>query len=151
MKPKIIYIVLALCAIFPLTIEAQSINTIQRGQRGYTPPPLEQEAKGRSVENTLEDIDEKMNMYEAEFSLDAFEKEVMKNFIIEFEEGKMETLRAENMEYEVRLQTIQKLEEKLSSDLTIFLTEEEIGRFGELHFTEKSKKKKKKKKKDKKG
>ena len=151
MKPRLIYIVLALCALLPISMEAQSLNTIQRGQRGYTPPPLEQGTKARSVENTLEDIEEKMDMYEAEFSLDAFEKEVMKNFIVEFEENKMATLRAENMEYEVRLQTIQKLEEKLSNDLKIFLTEEEIGRFGELHFTEKGNKKKKKRKKDKKG
>ena len=129
---------------------AQNLNGVQRGQRGYTPPPLEQEKKARAVENTLANINEKMDMYEAEFSLDAFEKAVMRNMIVEFEEGRMATMGAENMEYEVRIQTIQKLQEKLSTDLEVFLTEEEIGRFGELHFLENKGKKKKKKKKDRK-
>ena len=59
-------------------------------------------------------------------------------------------MRVENMEYEVRLQTIKKLEEKLSTDLKVFLTEEEIGRFGELHFVDSNKRKKRKERKKKK-
>jgi len=154
MKSKFVVVLLCvgLFAIQPLC--SQNVDRIQRGQRGYTPPPLPQGEKAISIDNTLEDIDQRMDVYEAEFSLDAFEKAVMKNFIVEFEEGKMNTLRNENMEYGVKLKTIKSYEEKLATELEIFLTQDEIGRFGELHFVKenrKLKKKKKDKKEDKKG
>ena len=54
----------------------QNLNNIQRGQRGYIPPPLPREQGAIAIDNTLEDIDEKMDLYAAEFELDAFEKAV---------------------------------------------------------------------------
>ena len=141
--------------LLPMTTQAQ-LSQIQRGQRGYTPPPLEPRETTMSVENTLENIDAKMEIYEAEFSLDAFEKEVMKNTLVDFEERRMATMANENMEYKAKLETVQKSQEQLATDLQVFLTQEEVARFGELHFgaelvdKEIRKKKKERKKKRKK-
>lgn len=120
-------------AFMPITAQAQ-LSQIQRGQRGYIPPPLPARETTMSVENTLENIDAKMEIYEAEFSLDAFEKEVMKNTLVDFEERRMATMGDESIEYKTKVETVQKSQEQLAKDLQVFLTEEEVARFGELHF-----------------
>ena len=141
--------------LLPMTTQAQ-LSQIQRGQRGYTQPPVEPRETTMSVENTLENINAKMEIYETEFSLDAFEKEVMKNTLVDFEERRMATMANENMEYKAKLEAVQKSQEQLASDLQVFLTQEEVARFGELHFgaelvdKEIRKKKKERKKKRKK-
>ena len=124
----------------------QNLNNIQRGQRGYIPPPLPREQGAIAIDNTLEDIDEKMDLYAAEFELDAFEKAVVKNYIVEYENEKMALLQNENITYDVKQQSILKLNDKLGATLSTMLTEDQVSRFGELHFGQQKKKKKKKKK-----
>lgn len=126
-------------------VNAQQADRIQRGQRGYVPEPRPLEQGAISIENSLLGIDEKMDSYETEFSLDAFEKEVMKNMIVEFETEKMALLSNEGLEYKLKMEGIEKLKVGLSNDLKIFLEEDEIGRFGELHFATKKMLKEKKK------
>lgn len=125
---------------------AQNLNDIQRGQRGYTPPPLDREQGGIAIDNTLEDIDQKMDLYQQEFKLDAFEKAVLKNYIVDYETEKMALLQDETVSYDIKQQTILKYNDKLSAKLTTLLNEEQVAKFQELHFLEKSKKKKKKRK-----
>ncbi|MDC7997950.1 hypothetical protein [Gilvibacter sediminis] len=125
------------------TAAAQNLGQIQRGQRGYVPPPLPRDQGAIAIENTLEDIDEKMDLYATEFELDAFEKAVVKNFIVEYEKEKMGIMADESIAYDVKQQSYKKLNEKLSGNLVTVLTEEQVARFGELHFSEKKKKKKK--------
>lgn len=136
---------------------SQQISQIQPGQRGYTPPPLERGELNRSVENTLADLDAKMEIYQAEFDLDAFEMAVLKNSIIKFEEDKMAIMAEENIDYAQRREKIEKLKPAFYEQVEVFLTEDEINRFIELHAGEsvmksemkkrkKAKKKKKKKK-----
>jgi len=140
MKTRILVLLVVLVAL-PFTGWAQ-LTQIQRGQRGYTPPPRPQEEKARSVENTLVDIDAKMAIYETEFSLDAFEKAVMKNLIVDFENDKMAVTGDETVSYKDRLEVISKLQEKLATEMEIFLTKDEIARFGEMHFAENGMKRK---------
>ncbi|NQX78174.1 hypothetical protein [Gilvibacter sp.] len=126
------------------TAAAQNLGQIQRGQRGYVPPPLPRDQGAIAIEDTLEDIDEKMDLYETEFELDAFEKAVVKNYIVEYEKEKMGIMADESITYDVKQQSYKKLDEKLSGNLVTVLTEEQVARFGELHFGDKKKKKKKK-------
>ena len=85
MKTKYLFLTFALLICISMSY-AQQADRIQRGQRGYTPPPLERVAGSKTIINTLVDIDEKMDFYEAELPLDAFEKEVLKNMIVDFED-----------------------------------------------------------------
>lgn len=153
---KISFLILGGLLLSGLSAQAQ-VSQIQPGQRGYTPPPMERAALNRGVENTLQDLDMKMDIYESEFSLDPFEKAVLKNSIIKFEEGRMAIMAEENMDYSKRVENIEKLKPAFYEEVQVFLTEDEINRFIELHFGEdamrsemkKRKKAKKKKKKNK--
>ena len=127
------------------TAFGQNLGQVQRGQRGYIPPPLPRDQGAIAIENTLEGLDEKMDLYETEFELDAFEKAVVKNYIVEYETEKMELLQNEQISYDVKQQTILKLNDKLSGNLSTMMTEDQVMRFGELHFGDQKKKKRKKK------
>ena len=146
MKRKIYFLGIALFVFGLHTMVAQNLNDIQRGQRGYSPPPLDREQGGIAIDNTLEDIDEKMDLYQQEFSLDAFEKAVLKNYIVDFETEKMSLLENETISYDVKQQSLLKLNDKLSTTLATLFTEEELTKFQILHFQEGSKKKKRRKK-----
>ncbi|MGB0948741.1 MAG: hypothetical protein ACPGU0_01370, partial [Marinirhabdus sp.] len=63
-----------------------------------------------------------------------------------YEESKNKILIAKNMEYPDKLNAIKTEQKKLTNELKIFLTEEELGRFSELHFTDKKRERKKRKK-----
>lgn len=130
------------------SLEAQNLNQIQRGQRGYSPPPLDREQGAISIENTVEQVDEKMELYAVEFGLDAFEKAVMKNYLVDFETEKMAILENENIAYDIKQQSVLKLNDKLRGKLATMLSEDELNRFAELHFGPQDKKKKRKKKKN---
>ncbi|PQB04081.1 hypothetical protein [Aureitalea marina] len=133
-------------------LQAQ-VRPIQPGQRGYTPPPLERAELNRGVENTLADLDAKMEIYQEEFNLDAFEMAVLKNSIIKFEEDRMAIMAIENMDYAERREQIEKLKPAFYKEVEVFLTEDEINRFIELYAGEdvmKSEMKKRKKAKKKK-
>lgn len=127
------------------TAFGQNLNQVQRGQRGYIPPPIPRDQGAIAIDDTLEGLDEKMDIYATEFELDAFEKAVVKNYIVDYENEKMDLLRNENISYDVKQQSILKLNDKLRANLGTMLTEEQLGRFGELHFGDQKKKKKKKK------
>jgi hypothetical protein len=131
------------------SLEAQNLNSIQRGQRGYSPPPLDRQQGAISIENSVEQVDEKMELYGIEFSLDAFEKAVMKNYLVEFETEKMAILENETIAYDIKQQSVLKLNDKLRNKLATMLTEDELNRFAQLHFDPQDKKKKRKKKKNK--
>ncbi|WP_374959027.1 hypothetical protein [Gilvibacter sp.] len=144
MQPKNLLLILLIVFGSLGTAFSQNLGQIPRGQRGYVPPPLPREQGSIAIENTLEDIDEKMDLYAAEFELDAFEKAVVKNYIVEYEKEKMAVMADETVSYDVKQQTYKKLNEKLSGNLSTMLTEEQVARFGELHFGDQKKKKKKK-------
>ena len=127
------------------TVLSQNLQDIQRGQRGYVPPPLDREQGAMAIDNTLEYIDEEMDLYEQEFKLDAFEKAVLKNYIIEFETQKMGIQEREDISYDVKVQNILKLKETFRPKLLTLLNEDEIVRFQELHYATKSEKKKRRK------
>ena len=135
--------------VFGFASKAQNLNQIQRGQRGYTPPPLEQDEKKISVENSLADIDEKMARYQVVFALDAFELAVLKNIIVDFETQKMQLLGDETIEYSTKQTQIKQLESKLLQEVTVFLNEEEVKQFMLLHLNKDNKRKKKEKRKKK--
>jgi hypothetical protein len=124
---------------------AQQADRIQRGQRGYTPPPLERVAGSKTIINTLVDIDEKMDFYEAELPLDAFEKEVLKNMIVDFEEKKMALHADENIGYKIREEQVLKLEDQFRADLGGIFPAEKVDKFFGLHFMDEKLLKKKKK------
>ena len=134
------------------------VSAIQPGQRGYTPPPMDRPALDRASENTLADLDMKMDIYEEEFQLDAFEKAVLKNSIVKFEEGRMAIINDSDLDYKKRQEAVEKLKPTFYQDVSVFLTEDEINKFIAMHFGEeamksemkKRKKAKKKKKKNKK-
>ncbi|MEP2935150.1 MAG: hypothetical protein ABJM06_05495 [Gilvibacter sp.] len=146
-KTSIILAMLMVVSAFT-TLDAQNLNQIQRGQRGYSPPPLDREQGAISIENTVVQVDEKMELYAVEFELDAFEKAVMKNYLVDFETEKMAILENENVAYDIKEQSVLRLNENLREKLGTMLSEDELNRFAQLHFGPKQKKKKRKKKKN---
>lgn len=118
------------------SLEAQNLGRVQRGQRGYTPPPLQTGDKKMYIEDELADIDTKMDIYQAELQLDEFEKAVMKNMIIDYETQRKAMLQDETIEYQKKMEQVEKYKEALRKELEVFLTEEEIRTFSNLHFND---------------
>lgn len=133
MMRKLTVILLLSGMLLPCMATAQ-VTRIQPGQPGYTPPPLEREDKKMTVPNTLDDIDIKMDIYEKEFALDAFEKAVLRNSIVDFEEKRMAIMADEGLSYTEKIENVEPIKDQLMKEAGIFLTEKEIARFGELHM-----------------
>jgi len=142
---------LILIAFISLTFQysnAQQVNTIQRGQRGYTPP---QKNSYNSAHVELIDPHNEVSIIlpkcVEEFKLDDFEKEIFKGLLLKKFENQNAILEDEGNSREDRKLKIDKLEKSFYKDLALILTAEEIENYKLMDFTESREEKKQKKKK----
>ncbi len=140
-----VFIGILLCCIFQ-TINAQQVDRIQRGQRGYTPPP--KVSYGAYIE--LKDPYEETNIIlpkciEA-FNLDDFEKEILKNILIKKFESQNAILNDKKNSREDRQKKILELDKGFYKELSSILSAEEIEKYKIMDFEESKEEKKKKKK-----
>ncbi len=153
---KYIIVVGLILFIGSFSVDAQNLNSIQRGQRGYSPPARNFQAGEPQKPDVNQMSLERADFYMGIIDIDVFEKEVLRTYLkdyytakvdIEFDpelkfDDKRELINAEQKKFE------KSLKEVFSQDqVEQILIEEQFGTKGK----EKKKKDKKKKRKNKKG
>ncbi len=129
------------------SVNAQQIDRIQRGQRGYTPPPKISNRTYIELKDPYKETDIILPKCIEEFKLDAFEKEILKNILIKKFENQNSILSDKKNSREVRQKKILNLEKDFYKELSSILTAEEIEQYKVMDFVESKDEKKKKKRK----
>ena len=132
---------------------AQQPNRIQRGQRGYIPPPKYSNSAFIDLKEPQEETKIILLKCDEVFNLDAFQKEILKSMLIKKFEDENVILRDKGNTREDRKKKIINRNNVFYNELSSILTLEQINEFKILDFEEskeeKKDKKKKKRKKDK--
>lgn len=127
-------------------INAQQADRIQRGQRGYTPPPNVNYETYIELKDPYEETNIILPKCIEEFKLDAFEKEILKNILIKQFESQNEILSDKKNSREARQKKFLDLDKYFYKELSLILTTEEIEKYKVMDFEESKEEKKKKKK-----
>jgi len=117
---------------------AQQANRIQRGQRGYTPPPRLNTNAFIEVKDVQQELAIILPKCEEIFGLDTFEKEIMKNILTKKFETENAILQDDKNSRDDRREKIITLNNQLFADLQTILTPTQIETFKNLDFTEAS-------------
>ncbi|WP_299766038.1 hypothetical protein [uncultured Dokdonia sp.] len=144
-----------------LSIGAQNLGSIQRGQRGYSPQPRQVDAGEPEKPDVNQLSIEKATLYKEMLGIDVFEKEVLRTYLKDYYRARVDIdynpdLKFEDKQKQINLEQKKfekALKEVFSEDqVEQILIEEQFGnRAKEKKKEEKEEKKKKRKKKNKKG
>lgn len=144
-------ILIILCLLFSVgTSKAQQIDRIQRGQRGYVPPPKQTLNTYIELKDPHHEASFIVPACEKEFKLDAFQKEIFKSLLIKKIEDENAILSDEKNTREDRKQKLISRNNLFFVELESIMTKEQIDTFKHMDFTEDEKEHKKKKKREKK-
>lgn len=159
MKLKIVFALVLFLG--TLSIDAQNLGSIQRGQRGYSPSSRPPEA-GEPAKPDVNQLSlDKANLYKEILGIDVFEKEVLRTYLKDYYRARVDIDYNPDLKYEDKRELINLEEKKFEKALKEVFSEEQIEKilleeqFGnkakEKKKEDKKEKKKKKKKKNKKG
>ena len=144
-KTFFIFSGIIICCTFQ-TINAQQIDRIQRGQRGYTPPPKVSYETYIELKDPYEATSIILPKCVEAFKLDTFEKEILKNILIRQFESQNAILSDKKNSREARKKKILDFDKIFYKELSSILSEDEIEEFKIMDFKETKEEKKKKKK-----
>ena len=128
---------------------AQQVYGIQRGQRGYIPPPKYEASAYISTINAYEELEKVLPKSVEIFKLDDFEREIFKGLLLEKYDNYNRIVENTDLSKEARQDALRQLEIDFVKSLSVILTPDEISMFVDIDFSEKKQKKKKKKRKNK--
>tara|TARA_B100002019_G_C20736073_1_gene341649 strand:- start:53 stop:502 length:450 start_codon:yes stop_codon:yes gene_type:complete len=128
---------------------AQQVYGIQRGQRGYIPPPKYEASAYISTINAYEELEKVLPKSVEIFKLDDFEREILKGLLLEKYDNYNRIVENTDSSKEARQDALRQLEIDFVKSLSVILTPDEISMFVDMDFSEKKQKKKKKKRKNK--
>lgn len=128
---------------------AQQVYGIQRGQRGYIPPPKYEASAYISTVNAYEELEKVLPKSVEIFKLDDFEREIFKGLLLEKYDNYNRIVENTDLSKEARQDALRQLEIDFVKSLSVILTPDEISMFVDIDFSEKKQKKKKKKRKNK--
>jgi len=143
-------IFLFLLLISSSNIIAQQVYGIQRGQRGYIPPPKYEASAYISTINPYEELEKVLPKSVETFKLDDFEREIFKGLLLEKYDNYNRIVENTDSSKEVRQDALRQLEINFVKSLSVILTPDEISMFVDMDFSEKEQRKKKRKRKNKK-
>ncbi|MCH7524637.1 MAG: hypothetical protein IIC74_06420 [Bacteroidetes bacterium] len=144
-KTFLVFLGIFICCIFQ-PISAQQVDRIQRGQRGYTPPPKVSYETYIELKDPYEETNIILAKCIKAFDLDAFEKEILKNILIKNFESQNAILNDKKNSREDRKKKIFELDKTFYSELSSILSAEEIEKYRGMDFEETKEEKKQKKK-----
>ena len=131
-------------------IIAQQVYGIQRGQRGYIPPPKYEASAYISTINPYEELEKVLPKSVETFKLDDFEREIFKGLLLEKYDNYNRIVENTDSSKEVRQDALRQLEINFVKSLSVILTPDEISMFVDMDFSEKEQRKKKRRRKNKK-
>jgi len=135
-------------------LSAQQAYRTQRGQRGYTPPPKAPSDAYIEIKDPYEVTSMMLPKCVEAFSLDDFEKEILKGMLIKKYEGLNVVLENKDNNREERKSKMLALDKAFFLELSSILSIDEVEDFKMMDFSEtreerKEKKRNKKKRKNK--
>ena len=146
MKKVILFILL----LYSSNIFAQQVYGVQRGQRGYIPPPKYEASVYITTLNAYEELEKVLPKSVEVFSLDDFEKEIFKGLLLEKFENYNKIVENTDSSKQARQEELKQLEIDFVKSLAVILTPDEITTFVDMDFSGKEEKKKRRKEKRKK-
>ena len=143
MKKVILFILL----LYSSNIFAQQLYGVQRGQRGYIPPPKYEASVYITTLNAYEELEKVLPKSVEVFSLDDFEKEIFKGLLLEKFENYNKIVENTDSSKQARQEALKQLEIDFVKSLAVILTPDEITTFVDMDFSGKEEKKKRRKEK----
>ncbi len=125
---------------------SQQIYNVQRGQRGYIPPPKYEASAYITTLDVYEELNVVLPMCVASFSLDEFETQILKGMLVKKFDSYNAVVSNADLSKEARQDQLKQLEIDFVKSLTIILTPDEITTYVDMDFNKKKKGKKRKKK-----
>jgi len=140
---NIFLFILLLCS---SNIIAQQVYGIQRGQRGYIPPPKYEPSVYVTTINAYEELEKVLPKSVEVFKLDDFEREIFKGLLLEKYDNYNRIVENTDSSKEARQDALKQLEIDFVKSLAVILTPDEISIFVDMDFSAKEDKKKRRKK-----
>ena len=125
---------------------SQQLYNVQRGQRGYIPPPKYEASAYITTLDVYEELNIVLPMCVASFSLDEFETQILKGMLVKKFDSYNAVISNTDLSKEARQDQLKQLEIDFVKSLTIILTPDEITEYVDMDFNKKKKGKKRKKK-----
>tara|TARA_B100000678_G_scaffold237758_1_gene207728 strand:+ start:378 stop:833 length:456 start_codon:yes stop_codon:yes gene_type:complete len=125
---------------------SQQIYNVQRGQRGYVPPPKYEASAYITTLDVYEELNIVLPMCVSSFSLDEFETQILKGMLVKKFDSYNAVVSNTDLSKEARQDQLKQLEIDFVKSLTIILTPDEITTYVDMDFKKKKKGKKRKKK-----
>ena len=143
-------VILFILFLYSSNIFAQQVYGVQRGQRGYIPPPKYEASVYITTLNAYEELEKVLPKSVEVFSLDDFEKEIFKGLLLEKFENYNKIVENTDSSKQARQEALKQLEIDFVKSLAVILTPDEITTFVDMDFSGKEEKKKRRKEKRKK-
>jgi hypothetical protein len=151
MKKGFLLVIIGLSLSFQF-VNAQQVNRIQRGQRGYVPPPVDNTTTYVELKDPYKEVNIMLPKCVDTFNLDDFEKEIIKGILLKNFENQNFILGDEGNSRDERKKKLIELDKSFYKELALILSVDEIEKFKLMDFSEtKAEKKQKKRKKRNKG
>jgi len=125
---------------------SQQLYNVQRGQRGYIPPPKYEASAYITTLDVYEELNMVLPMCVASFSLDEFETQILKGMLMKKFDSYNAVVSNTDLSKDDRQDQLKQLEIDFVKSLTIILTPDEITEYVDMDFNKKKKGKKRKKK-----
>ncbi len=125
---------------------SQQIYNVQRGQRGYVPPPKYEASEYITTVDLYEELNIVLPMGVSSFTLDEFETQILKGMLVKKFDSYNAVVSNTDLSKEARQDQLKQLEIDFVKSLTIILTPDEITTYVDMDFNKKKKEKKGKKK-----
>ncbi|MDG2173771.1 MAG: hypothetical protein P8K70_01950 [Flavobacteriaceae bacterium] len=125
---------------------SQQLYNVQRGQRGYIPPPKYEASAYITTLDVYEELNMVLPMCVASFSLDEFETQILKGMLMKKFDSYNAVVSNTDLSKDARQDQLKQLEIDFVKSLTIILTPDEITEYVDMDFNKKKKGKKRKKK-----
>ena len=125
---------------------SQQLYNVQRGQRGYIPPPKYEASAYITTLDVYEELNMVLPMCVASFSLDEFETQILKGMLMKKFDSYNAVVSNTDLSKDARQDQLKQLEIDFVKSLTIILTPDEITTYVDMDFNKKKKGKKRKKK-----
>ena len=138
-------LILLLFLISLSNIYSQQVYGVQRGQRGYIPPPKYEASVYITTLNAYEELEKILPKSVEVFSLDDFEKEIFKGLLLEKFENYNRIVENTDSSKQARQEALKQLEIDFVKSLAVILTPDEITTFVDMDFSGKEEKKKRRK------
>ena len=126
---------------------SQQIYNVQRGQRGYVPPPKYEASAYITTLDVYEELNIVLPMCVSSFSLDEFETQILKGMLVKKFDSYNAVVSNTDLSKEARQDQLKQLEIDFVRSLTIILTPDEVTTYVDMDFNKKKKGKKEKRKK----